>query len=146
MFKIPKSDSKYHWTNHVTRKMVFYGLSPDRVKRIIRNPKRIEKGIAENTIAVMSPGSNINKPSEIWVMYSLLKKASTLSERSESKGRSFGKTLTVSSVEPLRTIGQTANRKIVISAWRYPGVSPIGKAIPIPQDILNDLKEEGIMS
>ncbi|OGN16308.1 MAG: hypothetical protein A3B99_03280 [Candidatus Yanofskybacteria bacterium RIFCSPHIGHO2_02_FULL_44_12b] len=42
-FKIPKNDSKYWWTQHAIRKMVFYGLSPDRVKRTIRNPKR-ERG------------------------------------------------------------------------------------------------------
>ena len=29
----------------------------------------------------------------------------------------------------------------VISAWRYPGVSPKGKDIPIPEDILKELEE-----
>ncbi len=135
-FNFPKNDSKYHWTQHCVRKMLFYGLTADRVKRIIRNPKRVENGVAENTIAVMAPGSNKKKPSEAWVMYSLFSKASTLSERSESKGKSFGE---------LRTIGRTANRKIIISAWRYPGVSPIGKTIPIPADILEELKKEGIV-
>jgi hypothetical protein len=111
-FEALKKDSKYHWTQHVVRKMVYYGLSPDRVKRIIRNPKRVEGGIAESTIAVMQEGSNKKKPSEIWVMYSFPKKA---------------------------------KRKIVISAWRYPGVSPIGKQIPIPDDILEELKREGLV-
>jgi hypothetical protein len=106
-----KKDTKYHWTNHVIRKMTFYGLSPDRVKRVISNPKRVEDGVAENTIAVMQPGTNKNKPSEVWTMY-------------QRKG----------------------SKKVVISAWRYPGVSPIGKAIPIPQDILEELKNDGILS
>src|SRR3989338_2887367 len=97
-FESLKKDTKYHWTNHVIRKMLFYGLSPDRVKRVIRNPKRVEEGIAENTIGVMSPSTNIKKPSEVWVMY--------------------------------QTRGQ---KKIIISAWRYPGISPIGKKIAIPQ-------------
>ena len=119
-----KNDSKYHWTSHVIRKMAFYGLSPDRVKRVIRNPKRVEDGVAENTVAVMTLGTNKKKPSEVWVMYQ------------QKKVKSFDK---------LRTIGQVANRKIIISAWRYPGVSPVGKQIPIPQDILNELKEEGII-
>ena len=110
MFKV-KNDSKYHWTNHAIQKMVFYGLSPDRVKRAIRNPKRVEEGVAENTIAVMTPGTNIKKPSEIWTMY-------------QTRG----------------------SKKIIISAWRYPGVSPVGKQIPIPADILEELKNEGVIS
>jgi len=68
-FKLPKNDGKYHWTSHVARKIAFYGLSPDRIKRVIRNPKRVEDGVAENTVAVMQPGANIKKPSEVWVMY-----------------------------------------------------------------------------
>ena len=135
MFKV-KNDSKYHWTNHVVRKMAFYGLSPDRVKRVIRSPKRVEEGIAENTVAVMQPSTNLKKPSEVRVMSQLSSKAGTLSERSESKGRSLDK---------LGTISQGANRKIIISAWRYPGVSPVGKQIPIPQDILEELKNEGVL-
>ena len=27
----------------------------------------------------------------------------------------------------------------VISAWRYPGISPKGKEIPIPEDVLEEL-------
>lgn len=35
---------------------------------------------------------------------------------------------------------QVVNRKIrIISAWRYPGKSPIGEPPPIPNDILEDL-------
>ena len=94
------------------RKMVFYGLSPDRVKRVIRNPIRVEEGVAENTTAVMQPGPNIKKPSEVWVMYQKKK---------------------------------IESRKTIISAWRYPGVSPIGKMIPIPHGILQELKENGIL-
>jgi hypothetical protein len=110
--KLPKNDAKYHWTQHVVRKMLFYGLSPERVKRVIRSPKRVEEGIAENTIGVMQPGTNIKKPTEVWVMYQLSKKV---------------------------------GRKIIISAWRYPGVSPVGKAMPIPADILEELKEGGVI-
>ena len=123
MFKFPKNDAKYFWTQHVLRKMVYYGLTPDRVKRLIRNPKRVEDGIASNTIAVMSapPGRDLafgrqpknKKPKgEVWAMY-------------QTKPKS--------------------KQKIVISAWRYPGVSPIGKQIPIPKDILEELKNEGII-
>ena len=110
-FQLLKKDPKYHWTEHVTRKMMFYGLSPDRIRRTIRHPKRVEEGIAENTIGVMQSSTNIKKPTEVWVMY-------------QKKG----------------------SKKIIISAWRYPGVSPIGKQIPIPADILDELKKERLIS
>ena len=109
-FNLPKNDKKYHWTQHCIRKMMFYGLTADRIKRVVRNPKRVEKGVAENTTAVMVPGANRNKPSEIWSMYQ-----------------------------------QKGSRKVIISAWRYPGVSPVGKQILIPADILEELKKDGIM-
>jgi len=118
-FNIPKNDSKYWWTQHAVRKMAFYGLSADRVKRTVRNPKRVEDGVAENTIAVMQPGTNPKKPSEVWVMY----------QQKEQNVK-------------LKT--QNLGRKIIISAWRYPGVSPVGKKIPIPADILEELKNEGV--
>ena len=105
-----KKDNKYLWTQHVIRKMTFYGLSPDRVRRVIRSPKRVEEGIAENTVAVMQFSTNIKKPTEVWTMY-------------QKKG----------------------NKKIIISAWRYPGISPIGKAIPIPADILEELRREKVL-
>lgn len=47
--------------------MRYYRLSEQRVKRVIRNPLRIEEGIAEDTIAVMQPFGN-KKDKEIWVM------------------------------------------------------------------------------
>ena len=36
-------------------------------------------------------------------------------------------------------------RRIIITAWRYPGVSPIRDEIPIPIDILEELKRDGII-
>ncbi len=106
-FKIPRNDNKYTWTQHVVRKMLHYGLSADRVKRVIRAPQRAEDGIAPETTAVMQKAGSKKKPSEIWVMYAQRRK-------------------------PL---------KIIITAWRYPGVSPIRDQIPIPQDILAELKD-----
>lgn len=118
-FKFPKNDDKYYWTNHVGRKMMFYGLSADRIKRVMRSPKRSEKGIAEGTIAVMQPSSakalaGKSWKEEVWVMYQAPSK--------RGKGR-----------------------KIVITAWRYPGISPTRDEIPIPADILEELKRDGIM-
>jgi hypothetical protein len=109
-FKFPKNDEKYSWTNHVGRKMMFYGLSESRIKRVLRNPKRSENGIAPDTIAVMQPAGTRSRPYEVWVMYA-------------SRGRA----------------------KTIITAWRYPGVSPIRDEIPIPADIIAELKKEGII-
>lgn len=125
--QLPKSDAKYHWTNHVAGKMVYYGLSADRVKRVIRSPYRSEKGIAPNTIAVMQPGkttsASLGKPAiwkeEIWVMYATAKP-------SKFKDDKF-KNLNIP-------------KKVIITAWRYPGKSPVREAIPIPNDILEELK------
>ena len=60
---------KLYWTNHSQAKMNYYRLSPQRVKRVIRFPERIEEGIAEDTIAVMQSFGN-KKDKEIWVMVS----------------------------------------------------------------------------
>ncbi len=32
-------------------------------------------------------------------------------------------------------------RKMVISAWRYPGISPVGKKIVIPNDVMEELEK-----
>jgi hypothetical protein len=29
----------------------------------------------------------------------------------------------------------------IISAWRYPGISPKGRNIPIPEDVLSELEK-----
>lgn len=124
-FKLPKDDKKYHWTQHVIRKMMHYGLSADRVKRVIRAPKRMEKGIAEGTLAAMSPygrsPAGRQHKSEIWVMWA------------EPRSRSD------------RGSSTKSGRKTVITAWRYPGVSPVREEIPIPTDILAELKREGLL-
>jgi len=120
-FKQPKDNEKYKWTNHVKDKMMYYGISESLVKRIIRFPKRKEEGIAPETVAVMSPygrSREARQPyrGEIWVMYQdILKRSSDDQLLAQQKRR-------------------------VISAWRYPGVSPVGRKIPIPDDILQELE------
>lgn len=37
---------------------------------------------------------------------------------------------------------RVGQKRRMISAWRYPGVSPIGEPIPIPDNILEELKKE----
>ena len=38
----------------------------------------------------------------------------------------------------------TKDLRKIISAWRYPGISKPGEAIPIPDDIREELLEHGI--
>jgi len=64
-----KGGDKYYWTKHSLYKMRHYGLSEQRIKRVIRHPARIEEAIVPNMIAVMCP----NKKQEIWAMYTLIK-------------------------------------------------------------------------
>ncbi len=128
-FKLPQDDEKYHWTQHIVRKMMYYGLSADRVKRTIRYPKRCEEGIAPGTIAVMQPAGHGKRPTEIWVMYREQVKSEKLKVKSGLKAKSY----------------KLPARKIVITAWRYPGTSPVRHQIPIPANILAELKDEGLI-
>lgn len=37
---------------------------------------------------------------------------------------------------------EKGQKKNLISAWRYPGISPVGESIPIPEDIFEELIKE----
>ena len=102
----PKNSEQIIWTKHVLEKMRFYGLSENRLKRVLRNPSRKEEGIAPETLAVMQRAGSTKHPTEIWLMF-------------QNNGK----------------------RIKIISAWRYPGISPKGKEIPIPRDILEELEK-----
>lgn len=69
-----KTGDKYLWTKHSQYKMRYYGLSPQRIKRIIRYPSRIEEAIIPNLIAAMSPATGKNY-SELWTIYKPIKNA-----------------------------------------------------------------------
>ena len=118
-FKLPKDDEKYRWTQHVKDKMLYYGISEGLIKRIVRFPKRKQEGIAPKTIAVMQPTSS--KKQEIWVMY-----------------QPIGLRPMGNHQSPISNFQQ--NKIKVISAWRYPGISPVGNKIPIPDEILQELE------
>lgn len=120
-FKTPKNTEKYEWTQHAVIKMKQYGLTAQRTLRVVKNPQRVEEGIVKNTIAVMQPSSLRTKDGkrtwsrEIWAMYQIKRVAHNVKRETIS------------------------NQKIlIISAWRYPGVSP--KRDPIPEDILRELE------
>jgi len=127
--QILAKDKKYIWTNHVLQKMQFYRLSESRVKRVIRSPKRIEEGIAPDTVASMQPSGNKKKAEEIWVMWQKNKKIKIKNEKRQFKSENYG----------------NSKKIIIISAWRYPGVSPVGKKIKIPEDILEELRNSGLI-
>lgn len=108
----------YQWTKHSLYKLKQYGLSQQRVKRVIRVPERVEEGIVPKTIAVMQTSGSKKHPYEIWAMYQL-KKLKVQSTKLKVK--------------------LPENRKIrIISAWRYPGVSP--KNNPIPPEIIEEIQ------
>lgn len=100
-----QQSNKPIWTGHANEKMRYYKLSKTRVLRVLRQPARVEEGVAPRTVAVMQPATP-QHTSEIWLMY-------------QRQARS----------------GQLT----IITAWRYPGVSPIKNAIPIPDDIRRQL-------
>jgi len=114
-FKIPKNSEKFSWTSHAVAKMIYYQLSEARVKRVLNNPQRKELGIAPNTIAVMQPNSSKHSY-EVWAMYQVI--------NSNSKAQ-------ISKPKKIK----------VITAWRYPGKSPINGPIPVPVEILEELGE-----
>lgn len=116
-FRLPKDTEKISWTRHAWEKMKFYRLSESHLKRILRHPKRTEKGIAPKTIACMQPSGSRKHPTEIWLMYQIINQKSKI------------KKLKIK--EKIR----------IISAWRYPGVSPIGEPIFIPEDVLDELRQ-----
>lgn len=163
-WKTPKNSDAYHWTAHVAEKMHYYGLSEQKVLGVIRRPRRIETGIAPDTVAVMLPvgeksaaqiAKNKEKKSsfgnyqgdrpwnqEIWVMYQLRQNVGAISNDQFpiSKQEESDKK---SKIQELRN-KLSANKKItIISAWRYQGVSP--EKDPIPQEIWREIEEAGII-
>ncbi|MEK7574227.1 MAG: hypothetical protein AAB514_01710 [Patescibacteria group bacterium] len=68
-FKAPKNTDRFLWTNHAARKIIFYGLSEQKIKRIINHPDRTEEGVALNTIACMQIAGSKKHYQEIWTMY-----------------------------------------------------------------------------
>ncbi len=138
-WKPPKNSNKYYWTNHVKMKMRHYGLSAQRITRVIRAPIRKEEGIAKNTIAVVQPqstkkGKDGKKTwtNEIWVMYQIKDKK----EEVQNKNIIDDKMLAF-----LNKNTQTQKQFYIISAWRYPGKTVPGEGLP--DEILQEIAEVG---
>ena len=128
--KEPKNTEGVSWTQHVKEKMMFYGLSETRIRHVLRGPDRVEEGIALRTTAVMQKTGSKKNPSEIWVMYQLKKSRIPKSGLQKRKEKN------------LKDILAKKERIIIISAWRYPGISPQGPP-PIPEDIIQEM--EGLL-
>ena len=136
----------YYWTGHSLMKMRYYGLSQQRIKRVIKNPERIEEGIVEKTIACMQTAGSSKHPYEIWIMYQIGNYKSQKTKHPAESGprQGGGKQITNSDYQNSK-IGFANNpmklkaKKLkIISAWRYPGKSP--KNNPIPEEILNEIR------
>ena len=112
LFRFPKDDKNFHWTSHIKSKMLFYRISEQKIRTILKNPDRREEGIAPNTGAVMKRNDTPKRKEEMWVMYIA------------GGGSAFG---------------GKSSKLTLISAWRYPGKSKEGKTIPIPEEILREL-------
>ncbi len=137
MWKAPKNSDKYYWTSHAKSKMRHYGLSAQRITRVIRAPIRTQEGIAGNTIAVVQPqstrrGENGEKTwtNEIWVMYQIKAKKTNNKNSAviDDKMATFlGNTI------------QGQKQIMIISAWRYPGKTESGEGLP--DEILDEIAE-----
>ena len=113
LLRFPKNDRHFLWTDHSKSKMIQYFISESKIRGVIKKHDRIERGIAPKTVAVMQRNDRGKRKEELWVMY---QKISNFSNK-KSKVR-------------------------IISCWRYPGRSPVGKAIPIPEEIRSEIEEE----
>lgn len=140
MWKEPQNSEKYHWTGHAKMKMRRYGLSAQRVTRVIRRPLRTEEAIAgEGTIAVMQPQSTKRGEdgekiwsSEIWVMYKIVTKK-------EAKKKSDDNISSDAMADFLERIAQNQKQIRIISAWRYPGKTEPGESLP--EEIVEEIAE-----
>jgi len=113
-WKEPKNTDKVFWTKHSIEKMKFYNLTPQRVLRVMRRPDRCQEAVAPGCVACMQTLKN-KAQSEIWMMYVPVKDRQQTTNNKQ----------------------QTIKKKI-ITAWRYPTVSPIQDQIPIPNEILEE--------
>lgn len=105
---------KYVFTRHSLYKIKYYGLSESRVKRIIRYPARTEEAIIPGMIAAMKPAGLAT----------------------EALAKAVGKKY--SEIWTMYKHSQKSKNIKIITAWRYPGKSPIHN--PIPKEILEEVR------
>ncbi|MFZ2975576.1 MAG: hypothetical protein WA055_03050 [Candidatus Moraniibacteriota bacterium] len=120
-----KNTREFFWTNHSKMKLLQYGLSPSSVKSVIRRPDRTETGIAPKTTAVMKRKDSKKTKKEVWVMIQKHKAYNMKHETNKKEKMLHG----------------VSSKTKIISAWIYPGVSPKGKDIYVPEDVWGALNE-----
>ncbi len=136
-WKRPKDSKEFLWTSHVMGKMRQHRLSEQKVRGVIFRPKRKEEGIAPRTVAVMQGAGSKKNPYEIWVMYQVAKISAEGGIRTGGKNEKFPPKADPPPAEKMKNL--LPEKKKIISAWRYPGISP--KRNPIPLEILNELAD-----
>ena len=125
---------KYQWTKHALYKLKYYQLGKQRIVRVLRNPDRVEEGIVPKTIACMQRAGSQKHPYEIWTMYQMLPL-----NKAKISNQQVGRQTTNPKLEMLKKQLSSEKKLKIISAWRYPGISP--KKNPIPEEILNEIED-----
>jgi hypothetical protein len=135
-WKEPRNSDKYFWTSHCKMKMRQYGLSAQRIIRVIKKPLRTEEGITGKTIAVVQPQSTRRGEdgmktwsNEIWVMYQI-------------KSKTNVKNLKLMDEKMIKFLANNVinqNQIHIISAWRFPGKTKEGECLP--EEILEEIAE-----
>jgi ribosomal protein L22 len=151
--KQPKNTDKHYWTAHAAGKMQYYGLSEQKVLGVIRRPKRIETGVAENTVAVMQPIGNMKYEKgkeiwkqELWVMYQLRGSEAIFNSQfsiSKHNEKIIKKIKNINKEGAKKLENLKPKKLIIISAWRFPGIS--SEKDPIPMEVWREIEEAGIV-
>lgn len=142
MFKFPEDTARFTWTRHIKNKMVFYNVSSAQILRIFSTPQRREEAIAPGTIGAMRViKHNVNKAAsgqrqkpketELWIMY----KANGSTQRKTQKSK----------LEELGYKRPKTARVTMISVWRYPGRTKPGERPNIPEGLMEELEQEGVI-
>jgi len=114
---------KLLWTEHSKIKMRQYGLSKQKLLGILYKPERKEQGIVPGTMAVMKTNKTFFKEKQITI-------AGAWKKPKKAPG------------EIWLMFRDTKDFRRIISAWRYPGITKPGEAIPVPEDIRREIMEE----
>ncbi len=152
--KFPKDDTKTSWTRHIKNKMVFYNISGAQILRIFSTPERREEAIAPGTIGAMRVMKhNVNKAAigqkqkpretELWIMYKLnAKRSAHLTSDKMTNDKTKSK---LEKQFPRSDVRGQMSKVVMISAWRYPGRTKPGERPKIPEGLMDELAEEGVI-
>ncbi len=128
---------KLQWTHHSMAKMRQYGLSRSKLTNLIYTPERKEVGIVPGTTAVMKTNKNYSKAktTPLFPGSSIVEGSDNFLQSRKFLPRQQKKT----PGEVWVMYKDTKTERKIISAWRYPGISKPGEAIPIPEDIRREI-------